>query len=116
MKNIFNIAVSLIAKWQKILMFLAITGILFYIGGGCASTGYPSGGPKDEAPPVVKRSTPPINALNFKGKEIVVSFDEIIVLKDVSQKLVVSPPVNKQPRSEERRVGKECRSRWSPYH
>ena len=97
MKNIFNIAVSLIAKWQKILMFLAITGILFYIGGGCASTGYPSGGPKDEAPPVVIRSTPPINALNFKGKEIVVSFDEIIVLKDVSQKLVVSPPVNKQP-------------------
>src|SRR5256885_8637173 len=23
---------------------------------------------------------------------------------------------SKQPRSEERRVGKECRSRWSPYH
>ena len=22
----------------------------------------------------------------------------------------------KRPRSEERRVGKECRSRWSPYH
>src|SRR5258708_36780432 len=25
-------------------------------------------------------------------------------------------PVNEQFRSEERRVGKECRSRWSPYH
>ena len=25
-------------------------------------------------------------------------------------------PVNCKPRSEERRVGKECRSRWSPYH
>ena len=24
--------------------------------------------------------------------------------------------VAKLPRSEERRVGKECRSRWSPYH
>ena len=24
--------------------------------------------------------------------------------------------VNKSSRSEERRVGKECRSRWSPYH
>ena len=24
--------------------------------------------------------------------------------------------VNGQKRSEERRVGKECRSRWSPYH
>src|SRR5688572_32342119 len=24
--------------------------------------------------------------------------------------------VDEKPRSEERRVGKECRSRWSPYH
>src|SRR2546422_3749440 len=24
--------------------------------------------------------------------------------------------VSERPRSEERRVGKECRSRWSPYH
>ena len=29
--------------------------------------------------------------------------------------LYVGSPV-KQVRSEERRVGKECRSRWSPYH
>src|SRR2546429_7023970 len=27
-----------------------------------------------------------------------------------------SPPSSRQARSEERRVGKECRSRWSPYH
>src|SRR2546428_10322793 len=29
-----------------------------------------------------------------------------------------SPPARRSqpPRSEERRVGKECRSRWSPYH
>src|SRR5256885_2666953 len=26
------------------------------------------------------------------------------------------PPAQKPSRSEERRVGKECRSRWSPYH
>ena len=25
-------------------------------------------------------------------------------------------PTHRHPRSEERRVGKECRSRWSPYH
>ena len=29
---------------------------------------------------------------------------------------LVSLVVNKENRSEERRVGKECRSRWSPYH
>src|SRR2546423_10042592 len=27
-----------------------------------------------------------------------------------------APPLRLLPRSEERRVGKECRSRWSPYH
>src|SRR5438309_7770093 len=26
------------------------------------------------------------------------------------------PPATPEYRSEERRVGKECRSRWSPYH
>src|SRR5258707_9733939 len=28
----------------------------------------------------------------------------------------VKYPVQRADRSEERRVGKECRSRWSPYH
>ena len=30
--------------------------------------------------------------------------------------LVMNPGYNRLNRSEERRVGKECRSRWSPYH
>ena len=35
----------------------------------------------------------------------------------VSENLVVSVGVSHYTlRSEERRVGKECRSRWSPYH
>src|SRR5256885_12833951 len=29
---------------------------------------------------------------------------------------VIAGPDPRDPRSEERRVGKECRSRWSPYH
>src|SRR2546422_4590837 len=32
---------------------------------------------------------------------------------NISGQFTVSPPLT---RSEERRVGKECRSRWSPYH
>src|SRR3989449_8327966 len=32
---------------------------------------------------------------------------------DVGFRVVVA---DRRPRSEERRVGKECRSRWSPYH
>ena len=30
--------------------------------------------------------------------------------------MAVSIPISMGYRSEERRVGKECRSRWSPYH
>ena len=29
---------------------------------------------------------------------------------------LINEPVREIYRSEERRVGKECRSRWSPYH
>ena len=36
--------------------------------------------------------------------------------KNFKPKYVVTPAKKKVLRSEERRVGKECRSRWSPYH
>ena len=40
--------------------------------------------------------------------------------KDLLQLIMEEPDVEKilaeDDRSEERRVGKECRSRWSPYH
>ena len=35
---------------------------------------------------------------------------------DYSGTFLSNPMVSEQLRSEERRVGKECRSRWSPYH
>ena len=42
---------------------------------------------------------------------------EEMVLRDGLPAIIVSPTTPIGPRrSEERRVGKECRSRWSPYH
>ena len=35
---------------------------------------------------------------------------------DISKYEIIHEPVENNTRSEERRVGKECRSRWSPYH
>ena len=44
----------------------------------------------------------------------------ILVLSSCSTqkqvRLVLLPDIQTYSRSEERRVGKECRSRWSPYH
>ena len=40
--------------------------------------------------------------------ELVYEDDEVVAFHDINPQAPV--------RSEERRVGKECRSRWSPYH
>ena len=42
-------------------------------------------------------------------------FDGLIDKTEAINRLRYEKP-NQQMRSEERRVGKECRSRWSPYH
>ena len=38
------------------------------------------------------------------------------ILELISKKFDFELKFKEMPRSEERRVGKECRSRWSPYH
>ena len=40
----------------------------------------------------------------------------VIMPQTSAEKPFVKEPARFVPRSEERRVGKECRSRWSPYH
>ena len=47
-------------------------------------------------------------------KTLVSHIMETGLRKDASGKLIPRMIIN--TRSEERRVGKECRSRWSPYH
>ena len=52
---------------------------------------------------------------SFHPKEIAVSSEG--KLRSILMEFLEELPVSVQPdRSEERRVGKECRSRWSPYH
>ena len=47
-----------------------------------------------------------------EGKDVLTPTNEVLV----SPPIMTIPPDREQIRSEERRVGKECRSRWSPYH
>ena len=40
----------------------------------------------------------------------------VAIAQEFTDRVVVRPWPGYAARSEERRVGKECRSRWSPYH
>jgi len=79
----------LLAGWA------GIAAILFLFS--CANVVAPTGGPKDETPPEVLRSTPPINAPNFQGNEVRIEFDEFVQLINIDQKLLVSPPLPNKP-------------------
>ena len=63
-------------------------------------------------------------ALNITGKKKVLhKIESIIGFIDLHDDILINQHNGKKhdisfygKRSEERRVGKECRSRWSPYH
>ena len=60
----------------------------------CARRGSPTGGPKDETPPVLLRAEPPQKTVNFKDDEIRIYFDEYIKLEKLRDQLVISPPLD----------------------
>ena len=49
-----------------------------------------------------------------KGKEVLIMRGKSTYLLSNNIYKIIEPEI--EVRSEERRVGKECRSRWSPYH
>jgi len=71
-----------------ILIFLA--GFIF----SCAKRGTPTGGPKDTIPPLLINASPKNKSIEFKSREISLSFDEYIKLNDLDQQLIISPPLN----------------------
>ncbi|HOG18869.1 MAG TPA: Ig-like domain-containing protein [Salinivirgaceae bacterium] len=64
---------------------------------GCAKEMMPPGGPKDTYAPEVKKANPKSNSLHFDSKKISITFNEFLSLRDASQKVTISPPLNKKP-------------------
>jgi hypothetical protein len=70
---------------------------LLLVCASCAQQGSPSGGPRDQDPPVVIESDPPNYSVRFEAKKILITFNEYIVLDNVNQQLIVSPPMEEKP-------------------
>lgn len=75
---------------------LLIISILLFIL-GCAQEMTPTGGAKDTQPPIALKSKPVNQQPNFIEKTISITFDEYIVLKDVTSQILISPPINPKP-------------------
>ncbi len=78
---------------QKVIFIVGFTTILY----GCASISAPTGGPKDIEHPLIVESDPPFNTINFDSKEIDITFNEFIELKDLNSNLIISPPMEEKP-------------------
>ena len=71
--------------------------LLLVLPVACASVGNPDGGPYDEEPPVLVKSTPGINATGVTRGKVEILFDENIRLQNAFEKVVVSPPQMQMP-------------------
>ena len=79
--------------YWSLMIIAAVTSVIF----SCARQAAPSGGPPDITPPKIIKSVPLNGSLNYKGKSIVVTFNEFVALEKVTEKFMISPPVNKKP-------------------
>lgn len=74
------------------LMVLSIALVI----AGCANKSSPTGGPKDEDPPVLDVSKPVDQQLNFKEKQIELTFNELIKLDNLKEQLIITPKLNQE--------------------
>src|SRR5688572_10040201 len=78
-------------------IFFALVMIVPLLMASCAQVVHPSGGGKDNKPPRPLKYFPDSAALNFKARNIGITFNEYIQLKDLNTQLIISPPVKTIP-------------------
>jgi hypothetical protein len=80
-----------------LILFIGISFFYLIFFTSCANIGSPSGGPKDSIPPVVVRTIPVLRGTNYEGSDVRLTFDEYILPDEISENLVISPPMKKKP-------------------
>ncbi len=84
----------------KILFFIKAATPVFVIAmliHACATPVAPTGGPKDETPPVVVEAEPENYSTRFDGDEFRITFDEFVQLQEINSKMLISPPLENTP-------------------
>lgn len=84
--------------YKSILTRFFILTALIILAGACAKISAPTGGPRDKLPPVIIKTIPEKGTKNFRDKSFSVTFNEYVVLDNINEKFMVSPPMKKKPR------------------
>ncbi|MBI9038239.1 MAG: Ig-like domain-containing protein [Bacteroidales bacterium] len=86
-------------KTKTIIIFshLIVYICVIILFSNCAHISSPTGGPKDTKPPMVVSYHPNNYSTNFTPQKVSVEFDEFIVLKDVNNQVIISPPLKEKP-------------------
>lgn len=87
---------------KRIFVTVAASVLVVLMFPRCAKVVSPTGGPKDTIPPVLVNSIPKLNGTGFSGQKIALEFDEFIQLKELHQKLLVSPPLKSKPQPKQK--------------
>lgn len=74
---------------------LLITSLIIILFASCAKQSTPTGGPRDEDPPILQESNPKNESLNIKPEQITLTFDEYIKLENPSKGVVITPRIKK---------------------
>ncbi len=78
------------AKVFRSQVYILFLSILF----SCANQTQPTGGPKDEEPPVLESSSPRQGELNVEAKQIELDMNEAIKLNSFKEQLIITPRID----------------------
>lgn len=76
---------------RRIILFMFLSFVAYYIFFSCANIKPPQGGPRDTLPPVLIQSMPENKSLNFQGNTVRLTFDEMLKIDNLNSKLIITP-------------------------
>lgn len=86
----------MIKKLKYLFLCFGFT-LMVFLNQRCANAVAPTGGPKDETPPLVVEAVPENHSINYTGKKIEITFDEYVTLENANQNVLISPPMKEKP-------------------
>jgi hypothetical protein len=85
-------------KLKSLLLQFIVCIVTIIEFSSCAIPMKPTGGPKDTKPPVLKLAIPVNYSKEFKDKQIILRFDEMIEVNSSPAEVIISPEIKPRPK------------------